>query len=141
MQVEQVQQTYAKLLASLPSMFESSPTTSYPEISLDALKSLTEMALFGHSLFLTPPTVTTTSPIIGGRTIASPEPISGDEKEKEVAMPIQACLGCQATDTPEWRRGPLGPRTLCNACVSGEGGDLVGGVYADNGRDTGFGFC
>ena len=28
------------------------------------------------------------------------------------------CLGCGATETPEWRRGPLGPRTLCNACVS-----------------------
>ncbi|KAF8211130.1 hypothetical protein K438DRAFT_106170 [Mycena galopus ATCC 62051] len=28
----------------------------------------------------------------------------------------QKCLGCSATATPEWRRGPLGPRTLCNAC-------------------------
>jgi hypothetical protein len=28
----------------------------------------------------------------------------------------QRCLGCKATSTPEWRRGPLGPRTLCNAC-------------------------
>jgi len=52
----------------------------------------------------------------------------------------QRCLGCNATSTPEWRRGPmgkkemgflppppsssvdsftyflLGPRTLCNAC-------------------------
>ncbi|TEB33053.1 hypothetical protein FA13DRAFT_1708466 [Coprinellus micaceus] len=28
----------------------------------------------------------------------------------------QTCLGCGATSTPEWRRGPLGPRTLCNAC-------------------------
>ncbi|KAJ7777186.1 hypothetical protein B0H16DRAFT_950579 [Mycena metata] len=28
----------------------------------------------------------------------------------------QKCLGCGATATPEWRRGPLGPRTLCNAC-------------------------
>lgn len=28
----------------------------------------------------------------------------------------QTCLGCNATATPEWRRGPLGPRTLCNAC-------------------------
>jgi hypothetical protein len=44
----------------------------------------------------------------------------------------QTCLGCNATSTPEWRRGPLGmsraritmtilmadlgPRTLCNAC-------------------------
>ncbi|WWC60299.1 uncharacterized protein I303_102868 [Kwoniella dejecticola CBS 10117] len=26
------------------------------------------------------------------------------------------CLGCGATETPEWRRGPMGPRTLCNAC-------------------------
>ncbi|KAJ3813462.1 hypothetical protein F5876DRAFT_63122 [Lentinula aff. lateritia] len=23
---------------------------------------------------------------------------------------------CGATSTPEWRRGPMGPRTLCNAC-------------------------
>ncbi|KZT25136.1 hypothetical protein NEOLEDRAFT_1203914 [Neolentinus lepideus HHB14362 ss-1] len=28
----------------------------------------------------------------------------------------QMCLGCNATSTPEWRRGPMGPRTLCNAC-------------------------
>ncbi|KAL7421157.1 hypothetical protein Q5752_004042 [Cryptotrichosporon argae] len=26
------------------------------------------------------------------------------------------CQACGATETPEWRRGPLGPRTLCNAC-------------------------
>ncbi|KZV80132.1 hypothetical protein EXIGLDRAFT_756459 [Exidia glandulosa HHB12029] len=26
------------------------------------------------------------------------------------------CLGCDATATPEWRRGPKGPGTLCNAC-------------------------
>lgn len=26
------------------------------------------------------------------------------------------CLHCSATDTPEWRKGPVGPTTLCNAC-------------------------
>eukprot|EP01103_Thecamoeba_quadrilineata_P005883 TRINITY_DN15630_c0_g1_i1.p1 TRINITY_DN15630_c0_g1~~TRINITY_DN15630_c0_g1_i1.p1 ORF type:complete len:348 (-),score=61.17 TRINITY_DN15630_c0_g1_i1:46-1089(-) len=26
------------------------------------------------------------------------------------------CLNCGTTQTPEWRRGPDGPRTLCNAC-------------------------
>ncbi|QLG71282.1 hypothetical protein HG535_0B03210 [Zygotorulaspora mrakii] len=26
------------------------------------------------------------------------------------------CLHCSATDTPEWRKGPRGPATLCNAC-------------------------
>lgn len=27
-----------------------------------------------------------------------------------------SCQRCGATDTPEWRRGPDGLRTLCNAC-------------------------
>lgn len=26
------------------------------------------------------------------------------------------CHDCGSTDSPEWRRGPLGPKTLCNAC-------------------------
>ncbi|PWN35701.1 uncharacterized protein FA14DRAFT_45860 [Meira miltonrushii] len=28
----------------------------------------------------------------------------------------QSCLSCSAKETPEWRKGPTGPRTLCNAC-------------------------
>jgi len=36
--------------------------------------------------------------------------ISSDNKE------IRRCLNCGVTKTPEWRRGPQGPRTLCNAC-------------------------
>ncbi|KAF5380853.1 hypothetical protein D9615_004102 [Tricholomella constricta] len=26
------------------------------------------------------------------------------------------CVTCGRTDSPEWRKGPLGPKTLCNAC-------------------------
>ncbi|KAG8685972.1 blue light receptor, partial [Ceratobasidium sp. 394] len=26
------------------------------------------------------------------------------------------CTTCSRTDSPEWRRGPYGPKTLCNAC-------------------------
>lgn len=26
------------------------------------------------------------------------------------------CQSCNATSTPEWRKGPMGPRSLCNAC-------------------------
>jgi hypothetical protein len=26
------------------------------------------------------------------------------------------CLNCGCHQTPQWRCGPLGPRTLCNAC-------------------------
>lgn len=28
----------------------------------------------------------------------------------------QSCLGCSSKEMPEWRKGPTGPRTLCNAC-------------------------
>lgn len=28
----------------------------------------------------------------------------------------QTCESCGTNTTPEWRRGPTGPRTLCNAC-------------------------
>jgi len=28
----------------------------------------------------------------------------------------RSCSNCGTTSTPEWRKGPEGPRTLCNAC-------------------------
>ncbi|KAF8941842.1 hypothetical protein BGZ47_007139 [Haplosporangium gracile] len=44
------------------------------------------------------------------------EPI--DHVEEELALnPHQLrCTSCNIVKTPEWRKGPLGPRTLCNAC-------------------------
>eukprot|EP00891_Asterochloris_glomerata_P009561 jgi/Astpho2/9561/e_gw1.00146.192.1_t len=30
--------------------------------------------------------------------------------------PVKACVQCGTTKTPQWREGPAGPRTLCNAC-------------------------
>ncbi|XP_041995494.1 GATA transcription factor 11-like isoform X1 [Salvia splendens] len=30
--------------------------------------------------------------------------------------PIKKCTHCEITKTPQWREGPLGPKTLCNAC-------------------------
>jgi hypothetical protein len=29
---------------------------------------------------------------------------------------IKCCTKCGATKTPQWREGPCGPKTLCNAC-------------------------
>ncbi|CAJ1779580.1 unnamed protein product, partial [Sphenostylis stenocarpa] len=26
------------------------------------------------------------------------------------------CSHCESRSTPQWRTGPLGPKTLCNAC-------------------------
>jgi len=28
----------------------------------------------------------------------------------------RVCMTCGRTDSPEWRKGPHGPKTLCNAC-------------------------
>ncbi|KAH7335465.1 hypothetical protein B0J17DRAFT_719992 [Rhizoctonia solani] len=38
------------------------------------------------------------------------------KKKKRERKGATQCASCHATSTPEWRRGPLGPRTLCNAC-------------------------
>jgi len=29
---------------------------------------------------------------------------------------VKCCSKCGATKTPQWREGPFGPKTLCNAC-------------------------
>ncbi|XP_057798954.1 GATA transcription factor 8-like [Salvia miltiorrhiza] len=31
-------------------------------------------------------------------------------------QPLRKCLHCEITKTPQWRAGPMGPKTLCNAC-------------------------
>ncbi|KAF9278376.1 hypothetical protein BGZ68_008613 [Mortierella alpina] len=37
-------------------------------------------------------------------------------KRAKRTQPPGRCLSCDSSDTPEWRRGPDGARTLCNAC-------------------------
>ncbi|PIN09159.1 hypothetical protein CDL12_18266 [Handroanthus impetiginosus] len=32
------------------------------------------------------------------------------------AQAVRKCLHCEITKTPQWRAGPMGPKTLCNAC-------------------------
>jgi hypothetical protein len=42
----------------------------------------------------------------------------GDNKTRKRgrAAPPGRCHSCNRAETPEWRRGPDGARTLCNAC-------------------------
>ncbi|KAJ2983961.1 hypothetical protein NQ176_g313 [Zarea fungicola] len=42
-------------------------------------------------------------------------PLKTANRSKRVAAPGR-CHRCNTTTTPEWRRGPNGARTLCNAC-------------------------
>ncbi|KAI8333120.1 hypothetical protein BC941DRAFT_435146 [Chlamydoabsidia padenii] len=37
-------------------------------------------------------------------------------KKVYITMEDYRCSDCGSTNSPEWRRGPLGPKTLCNAC-------------------------
>ncbi|PCH37731.1 hypothetical protein WOLCODRAFT_135811 [Wolfiporia cocos MD-104 SS10] len=44
---------------------------------------------------------------------------SGSRKKVKRAFNVgeqYVCVTCGRTDSPEWRKGPLGPKTLCNAC-------------------------
>jgi hypothetical protein len=39
-------------------------------------------------------------------------------KKKKLELLVQEflCKECGTTDSPEWRKGPCGSKTLCNAC-------------------------
>ncbi len=40
-----------------------------------------------------------------------------DKKAKKIKTAEEyVCTDCATLDSPEWRRGPSGPKTLCNAC-------------------------
>ncbi|CAI9767479.1 unnamed protein product [Fraxinus pennsylvanica] len=55
-----------------------------------------------------------------------PKLVSRVEKTKKKTPPegnqnaptqaVRKCLHCEITKTPQWRAGPMGPKTLCNAC-------------------------
>ncbi|KAH9992764.1 hypothetical protein BJV74DRAFT_395965 [Russula compacta] len=91
--------------------------------SLEALQRISQSAALG--LRLLAPNVGTETPgtippnETPGATPGSAEEGDAAAKRQKAEAPVpegQTCLGCNATSTPEWRRGPLGPRTLCNAC-------------------------
>ncbi|KAJ7112419.1 hypothetical protein C8R43DRAFT_1040697 [Mycena crocata] len=45
------------------------------------------------------------------------DPLKKKKVPKKVPPAEQyVCITCGRTDSPEWRKGPLGPKTLCNAC-------------------------
>ena len=48
----------------------------------------------------------------GGGGFAGSDP----KKRRGRAAPPGRCHSCNRAETPEWRRGPDGARTLCNAC-------------------------
>ncbi|KAL5606408.1 hypothetical protein BROUX41_002825 [Berkeleyomyces rouxiae] len=41
---------------------------------------------------------------------------SSDKKRRTKMPQLYVCADCHTTESPEWRKGPNGPKTLCNAC-------------------------
>ncbi|KAG2424472.1 hypothetical protein HXX76_014524 [Chlamydomonas incerta] len=56
----------------------------------------------------------------GGRARAAGQlhapPAQQQPSSKKQKATGRTCLECGATTTPQWREGPMGPKTLCNAC-------------------------
>ncbi|XP_061347052.1 GATA transcription factor 8-like [Gastrolobium bilobum] len=45
-----------------------------------------------------------------------PLPVCPADSNQNASQPARKCMHCEITKTPQWRAGPMGPKTLCNAC-------------------------
>ncbi|SAM02839.1 hypothetical protein [Absidia glauca] len=52
------------------------------------------------------------------RSILSEDTANDKKRKKKIYATVEdyRCSDCGSTNSPEWRRGPLGAKTLCNAC-------------------------
>ncbi|KAK3017376.1 hypothetical protein RJ639_006311 [Escallonia herrerae] len=39
-----------------------------------------------------------------------------ETNQNSTSQAVRKCMHCEITKTPQWRSGPMGPKTLCNAC-------------------------
>ncbi|KAK5657038.1 hypothetical protein OQA88_3564 [Cercophora sp. LCS_1] len=44
------------------------------------------------------------------------DPRTGEKKKKQKVAEEYVCNDCGTLESPEWRKGPGGPKSLCNAC-------------------------
>ncbi|KAI9255540.1 hypothetical protein BY458DRAFT_519919 [Sporodiniella umbellata] len=53
---------------------------------------------------------------IGNEALNETDALKVSKKRKGETNQNRICTDCGRTDAPEWRKGPKGPKTLCNAC-------------------------
>ncbi|KVI06870.1 GATA transcription factor 8-like [Cynara cardunculus var. scolymus] len=46
----------------------------------------------------------------------NPEDKTQNQSQNPGGQGVRKCMHCEITKTPQWRAGPMGPKTLCNAC-------------------------
>ncbi|MCD9639980.1 hypothetical protein HAX54_024991 [Datura stramonium] len=78
-------------------------------------------------LLLSPATSSSESNVSANNSTATAKATKAPSKKREsVETPGRKCLHCASDKTPQWRTGPMGPKTLCNACgVRYKSGRLV----------------
>ncbi|KAF4615193.1 hypothetical protein D9613_003130 [Agrocybe pediades] len=133
---ERLQRRLAELQARVPPEASPSPGSTsqnsmYATSSLNAKKPVTGSSGQLKSSDLSGSYLSSGS--LAGKTIEDPlrslldptefgteDPIEEGSKKKKQKRAQTAeqyvCVTCGRTESPEWRKGPLGPKTLCNAC-------------------------
>ncbi|KAL9233350.1 hypothetical protein vseg_008365 [Gypsophila vaccaria] len=92
-------------------------STSSSEVLINQTEQNTKPSR-NHGMGITNPTITKRNRT-GGKAIHIWSKCNYDDyftKSKPGNNDVIKCTHCQTTRTPQWREGPLGPKTLCNAC-------------------------
>lgn len=115
-------------LATLPSIIELDDMIQKSRLQLDSLAKIREVVIAQqavyeqqaadqrshHKAYADQPPLPTGSSTDDD---AKAGFANGDTKKRRGrAAPPGRCHSCNRAETPEWRRGPDGARTLCNAC-------------------------
>lgn len=91
-------------------------TWSFPTSTVSGDSSSPTSSSYGSSPF---PSGFFTNPVCDGDVFCSVEkpPLKKSKKNSSADTGSgRRCTHCQVQKTPQWRAGPLGPKTLCNAC-------------------------
>lgn len=91
-------------------------TWSFPSSAVSGDSSSPTSSSYGSSPF---PSGFFANPFHGGDLFCSVEkpPLKKPKKNSSAETgSARRCTHCQVQKTPQWRAGPLGPKTLCNAC-------------------------
>ncbi|XP_043691643.1 GATA zinc finger domain-containing protein 9-like [Telopea speciosissima] len=92
--------------------FGGSPSLAPPHLRPPNIPILSAQYYNGNKLCLAPSKpIVNVSPMRASQQPNFTEPHSGDSSEI-----VKRCAFCGKTETPLWRNGPNGRKTLCNAC-------------------------
>ncbi|XAR52364.1 hypothetical protein NMG60_11020401 [Bertholletia excelsa] len=101
-----------------PSMQLISPTSTEnpPSFQPSVASSESEIIAESPPLTKTPRTGLTEHKKKKKLKLTPPLGPGGINNQNSSSQFVRKCMHCEITKTPQWRAGPMGPKTLCNAC-------------------------